>query len=87
MLRFLRYRISEAEKFFIITPNPEIIILAEKDKKYAQILNSADLAIPDGVAVLAAEKFLKLEAPNNQILKFFNLFLLLDFIFLCLYLR
>lgn len=32
----------------IVTPNPEILLAARRDKNYAAILNSADLSLPDG---------------------------------------
>lgn len=35
-------------KHYIITPNPEFIVAAQQDKQFRKILNSADLAIPDG---------------------------------------
>ncbi|MBI5465023.1 WecB/TagA/CpsF family glycosyltransferase [Candidatus Gottesmanbacteria bacterium] len=58
--------LEEIEKWFengskiyqIFTPNPEIIILAQKDKKFAQILNNADLALPDGQGIIWASRFL-----------------------------
>lgn len=37
----------------IFTPNPEILLLARGDPTYAAILNTADLALPDGVGVAA----------------------------------
>jgi N-acetylglucosaminyldiphosphoundecaprenol N-acetyl-beta-D-mannosaminyltransferase len=74
VLRFLRYRISKAEKFFVITPNPEILLEANRDKKYAQVLNSADLAIPDGIALLAANKFLNQPTIKPKILSWLLLF-------------
>ena len=36
---------------FIATPNPEIILAAQKDKKLLKALNSADLCIADGVGL------------------------------------
>ncbi len=72
VLRFLRYRMSEAKKFFIITLNPEIVSLAEKDEKYAQVLNSADLALPDGIGLKFAAKFLG--QPSITIIKGRKLF-------------
>ena len=35
-------------KHYIVTPNPEIIVMAQKDTELKTILNKADLAIPDG---------------------------------------
>lgn len=33
---------------YIVTPNPEFLVDAQKDLKFKEILNHADLAIPDG---------------------------------------
>ena len=35
----------------IFTPNPEILLQARGDPSYSQVLNSADLALPDGAGV------------------------------------
>ena len=35
-------------KHYIVTPNPEIIMMAQQDLDLRKILNEADLAIPDG---------------------------------------
>lgn len=48
------------KKYFIVTPNPEILVLADKVSKYKSILNKADIALPDGIGVLIAGKILKL---------------------------
>ena|SRR3989344_7044097 len=47
------------KKYFIVTPNPEILMLANKDLYYKKILNSAKLALPDGVGVMIAGKIMK----------------------------
>lgn len=39
------------EKHYIVTPNPEIIVAAQKDQIFKEILNKADLAIPDGAGL------------------------------------
>lgn len=41
-------------KYCIVTPNPEIVVMAQKDKELKKIINNADLAIPDGVALKLA---------------------------------
>jgi len=46
------------KKCFIVTPNPEVLVLADKNKVYKKILNSADLALPDGIGVIIAGKIL-----------------------------
>lgn len=46
------------KKFYITTPNPEIILKAVKNKKYKDILNKSYIATPDGIGVIMASKFL-----------------------------
>lgn len=43
----------------VITINPEFVVTAQKDKEFKNILNSADLALPDGIGVVLASKLLK----------------------------
>jgi len=45
-------------KQYIVTPNPEFVMRAQKDTEFKQILNKADLAIPDGVGLIWAGKIL-----------------------------
>lgn len=45
---------KRGEKHYIVTPNPEIVIMANEDKKLKNIINNADLAIPDGVGLKLA---------------------------------
>ncbi len=72
VLRFVRSRLARARSgtpFFIVTPNPEIIMRAQKDRKLAEILNSADLVLPDGTGLAQAAKFLSLSAPKPKIVR------------------
>ncbi len=39
---------------YIVTPNPEIIVLAAKNPSFKDILNKAEIAICDGIGVLIA---------------------------------
>jgi N-acetylglucosaminyldiphosphoundecaprenol N-acetyl-beta-D-mannosaminyltransferase len=41
-------------QYYIITPNPEIVLKAQKDPDFQDILNYADLAIADGVGLILA---------------------------------
>lgn len=56
----LEYMVEKSQKndkkTFIITINPEIIMLAMNDRGYEGVLKSADLALADGVGVLWAGK-------------------------------
>lgn len=44
----------------ITTPNPEIVLEAQKNHKFLRILNTSDLNIPDGTGLLWAAKYLKI---------------------------
>lgn len=46
------------EFFTIVTPNPEQIVMATKNTHYRDILNKADVALPDGVGVVQAARIL-----------------------------
>ncbi len=43
--------LSDGQKHYVVTPNPEFVVLAQSDEKFHQILNRADLAVPDGVGL------------------------------------
>lgn len=43
----------------IVTPNPEIVMLARKDEEFMKIINSASLVVPDGIGVIKGAKILK----------------------------
>jgi N-acetylglucosaminyldiphosphoundecaprenol N-acetyl-beta-D-mannosaminyltransferase len=51
---------SLKKMFLVVTVNPEFIMQAQSDRQFKQILNSADLAIPDGHG-------LRLKSANLQI--------------------
>lgn len=38
-------------KHYIVTPNPELVVLAQKDEELKEIINNSSLAIPDGVGL------------------------------------
>lgn len=39
------------EKHYIVTPNPEIVVMAQDDLDFKKAINNADLAIPDGAGL------------------------------------
>lgn len=49
---------KNGDKLFIVTPNPELLVLANDDKNYKRTLNSAQLALADGIGIILAFKFL-----------------------------
>jgi N-acetylglucosaminyldiphosphoundecaprenol N-acetyl-beta-D-mannosaminyltransferase len=54
-------------KFYIVTPNPELILMAQKNLILKEALNAANLPIPDGVG-------LKIANPDLSIIKGRKLF-------------
>lgn len=48
-----------SEKYYIVTPNPELLVIASRNNEYKKILNKAKLALPDGVGVVLASKLLR----------------------------
>jgi len=59
VLSLVSSKISHKNSFFIVTPNPEFIVACQKDDEFRKILNQADLAIPDGIGLILASKFLR----------------------------
>ena len=50
--------LNSKNQYYIVTPNPEFLVKARKDKNFKEILNYADIAIADGVGLVYAAKFL-----------------------------
>lgn len=49
----------------VFTPNPEIIMKAYKSEEYKNVLNSADMVVPDGIGVVYAAKILGKPVPER----------------------
>ena len=50
--------LAEDRFHYVVTPNPEFILAAEKDQAFLDVLNSADLVLADGVGVVYSAKIL-----------------------------
>lgn len=48
--------LSKSGKHYIVTPNPEFLVAAQEDLVFRNILNDADLSIPDGVGLKLSGK-------------------------------
>jgi len=68
LLKVIGQKLGSGHKFYIVTPNPEIILEACKDKLLAKIINEADISLPDGIG-------LKLASPDLNIVHGRKLFL------------
>lgn len=69
VLDFINSKLDAKEKFFIVTPNPENLLLATKDWLLAKAIRRSDLSIPDGIGLAQAYKFLKLNDYKGNILR------------------
>ena len=49
--------LKEDGQHIICTPNPEIVMEAQKDRELMNILHEADLVVPDGIGVVWASKY------------------------------
>jgi len=52
------HMVRDGGQHIITTPNPEIIVAAQKDLEFRAILNRAALALPDGFGLMLAGRFL-----------------------------
>ncbi|MBI2334188.1 WecB/TagA/CpsF family glycosyltransferase [Candidatus Daviesbacteria bacterium] len=50
-LEIVHQWLQKSEKRYIVTPNPEFIMTAQKDPEFKETLNNADLSIPDGAGL------------------------------------
>ena len=53
--------IDKDKKAVVVTPNAEMIMKARENEELADILNSADLSLPDGAGVLLASNLFNLD--------------------------
>lgn len=50
----------------IVTVNPEMVMAAIKDREFRRIINSANLAVPDGAGIMWAGNYLKKTFPRKN---------------------
>lgn len=55
--------IHEGNKFYIVTPNPEIVLMASKDWLLKKSIARSDYSVPDGIGLSMAARFNELEDP------------------------
>ena len=59
-LDYIAQLAAENRSHYIVTPNPEFIMQSLQDSEFRDVVNGADLALPDGVGILWAAKYLSL---------------------------
>ncbi len=66
--KYLDRRTKNSQKSLkIYTPNAEQLVLASKNTPFADVLNQADIAIPDSIGVVWAGRMLTKNGPKNVI--------------------
>jgi N-acetylglucosaminyldiphosphoundecaprenol N-acetyl-beta-D-mannosaminyltransferase len=68
----LRAMRKNRKHLVVVTPNPEQIVLAVKDKRFAKLLNEADIAIPDGIGVVWGLRTLGGSSSKHQVSEAFE---------------
>lgn len=58
VLEYLWQKLRQDGKFYIVTPNPEILVYANRHEKYKKILNNAEISLPDGTGLFLASIFM-----------------------------
>lgn len=49
----------------IVGPNAHLVTLAERDDRFAEAMQAADLAVPDGISVVMASRLLRAPIPER----------------------
>jgi len=57
--------LSGGEQRYLVTPNPEFLVEAQKDQEFKKILNRAALSVADGVGLVLASRFLGRPLPKR----------------------
>ena len=63
VLAWIEECVEMKRKIMVVTPNPEQIMMAQKDGSFRENLNQASLALCDGEGLLWASRFLEVEPP------------------------
>ncbi|MGE8203656.1 WecB/TagA/CpsF family glycosyltransferase [Heyndrickxia sp. NPDC080065] len=58
-------RIKLEKKTFIVTANPEIVMMANENKEFMNYLQKADFITPDGIGIVKASKWLNKPLPER----------------------
>lgn len=69
VLDFVSSRLDSKEKFYVVTPNPENLLLATKDWLLAKAIRRSDFSVPDGIGLSQANKFLSFKENRNNIFR------------------
>ncbi|MDQ0352776.1 N-acetylglucosaminyldiphosphoundecaprenol N-acetyl-beta-D-mannosaminyltransferase [Alkalibacillus filiformis] len=57
--------VEKQEKQMIVTANPEIVMYAQEDSNYKEIVSKADYVVADGIGIIIASKIIKKTLPER----------------------
>lgn len=58
VLARIKKNLTHNVHFYIVTPNPELVLMAQKNKELRLAMNESEFPIPDGVGLAYASRFL-----------------------------
>jgi N-acetylglucosaminyldiphosphoundecaprenol N-acetyl-beta-D-mannosaminyltransferase len=70
VLKKIALNLDNRNVFYITTPNPEIVLMCQKDPLLKGFINGSDYSLPDGIGLKAASEFLATDAPSYKIVRF-----------------
>lgn len=73
VLRVIGQKLASKGQSYIVTPNPEIVLQAQNDKELAEIINKADVSVPDGVGLRLADPKLTIIHGRKLMLRLFEM--------------
>ncbi len=59
VLALIEAYVASGQPHQLVTVNPEFVVAAQGDAQFREIINNAALALPDGIGLLKAARFLK----------------------------
>lgn len=61
--------LQSSSQHYLVTPNPEIILLAQQNPLLKKIINDSDLSLPDGAGLQWAAIYQDLDAGHHRLIK------------------
>lgn len=68
-LQAITHMIRSSKNHYIVTPNPEMVMYAQKHEWFKEVLNNASMSLVDGVGLIWAAKYLSLPLTRTPVLR------------------
>lgn len=73
LLKDIETKLDNKEKYFLVTPNPENLLIATKDWLLKKAIDRAEFSVPDGIGLAAAHKYLEFKDNTKDPFRIFRL--------------